>query len=84
MVGNGAMVLPGDASADAGPPIVSSRTFGAVFVEVGVDPDLGLLRPRRARGVYSVGAVVNERTARSQKPGFTRLEAMAWPGGAHA
>ncbi|MFE7712273.1 xanthine dehydrogenase family protein molybdopterin-binding subunit [Streptomyces sp. NPDC057486] len=66
VVGNGEMVLPGGASADAGAPGVSSRTFGAMFIEVGVDPDLGLLRLRRATGVYSVGAVVNERTARSQ------------------
>ncbi|MFJ9846780.1 xanthine dehydrogenase family protein molybdopterin-binding subunit [Kitasatospora sp. NPDC101155] len=66
VVGNGEMVLPGRASADGGAPGVSSRTFGAMFIEVGVDPDLGLLRLRRATGVYSVGAVVNERTARSQ------------------
>ncbi|MEV7188237.1 xanthine dehydrogenase family protein molybdopterin-binding subunit [Kitasatospora sp. NPDC093102] len=66
VVGNGEMVLPGGASADGGAPGVSSRTFGAMFIEVGVDPDLGLLRLRRATGVYSVGAVVNERTARSQ------------------
>ncbi|UCI05173.1 xanthine dehydrogenase family protein molybdopterin-binding subunit [Mesorhizobium sp. B1-1-8] len=42
------------------------RTFGAVFVEVGVDPALGLLRLRRAVGSYSVGRIVNPRTARSQ------------------
>ncbi|WP_267009160.1 xanthine dehydrogenase family protein molybdopterin-binding subunit [Streptomyces sp. NBC_00154] len=69
VVGNGEMVLPGGASADAGAPGVVSRTFGAMFIEVGVDPDLGLLRLRRATGVYSVGAVVNERTARSQMIG---------------
>ncbi|MBQ1090087.1 xanthine dehydrogenase family protein molybdopterin-binding subunit [Streptomyces sp. B93] len=69
VVGHGEMVLPGGASADAGAPGVSTRTFGAMFVEVGVDPDLGLLRLRRATGVYSVGAVVNERTARSQMIG---------------
>ncbi|MFJ8364204.1 xanthine dehydrogenase family protein molybdopterin-binding subunit [Streptomyces sp. NPDC093984] len=69
VVGHGEMVLPGGGSADAGAPGVSSRTFGAMFVEVGVDPDLGLLRLRRATGVYSVGAVVNERTARSQMIG---------------
>ena len=42
------------------------RTFGAVFVEVGVDPDFGLLRLRRAVGSYSAGRIVNLRTARSQ------------------
>jgi xanthine dehydrogenase YagR molybdenum-binding subunit len=44
----------------------SMRTFGAVFVEVGVDPELGLLRLRRVVGSYSVGRVVNPRTARAQ------------------
>jgi xanthine dehydrogenase YagR molybdenum-binding subunit len=45
------------------------RTFGAVFVEVGVDPGLGLLRLRRAVGSYSVGRIVNPRTARAQMVG---------------
>jgi xanthine dehydrogenase YagR molybdenum-binding subunit len=45
------------------------RTFGAVFVEVGVDPELGLVRLRRAVGRYSVGRVVNPRTARAQMVG---------------
>jgi xanthine dehydrogenase YagR molybdenum-binding subunit len=44
-------------------------TFGAVFVEVGVDPDLGMVRLRRAVGRYSVGRIVNPRTARSQMIG---------------
>jgi xanthine dehydrogenase YagR molybdenum-binding subunit len=44
----------------------SIRTFGAVFVEVAVDPALGLLRLRRVVGSYSVGRVVNPRTAKSQ------------------
>jgi xanthine dehydrogenase YagR molybdenum-binding subunit len=51
---------------DQGPVM---KTFGAVFVEVGVDPDLGLLRLRRAVGRYSVGRVMNPRTARSQMIG---------------
>ncbi|OJH41694.1 carbon monoxide dehydrogenase [Cystobacter ferrugineus] len=42
------------------------RTFGAVFVEVAVDPELGLLRLRRMVGAYSVGRIINPRTARSQ------------------
>jgi xanthine dehydrogenase YagR molybdenum-binding subunit len=44
----------------------SMRTFGAIFVEVGVDLELGLLRLRRAVGSYSVGRVVNPRTAHAQ------------------
>lgn len=45
------------------------RTFGAVFVEVGVDPDLELLRLRRVVGRYSVGRIMNPGTARAQMMG---------------
>jgi xanthine dehydrogenase YagR molybdenum-binding subunit len=45
------------------------HTFGAVFMEVGVDPELGLVRLRRAVGRYSVGRIVNSRTARAQMLG---------------
>jgi xanthine dehydrogenase YagR molybdenum-binding subunit len=45
------------------------HTFGAVFVEVGVDPELGIVRLRRAVGRYSVGRIVNSRTARAQMLG---------------
>jgi xanthine dehydrogenase YagR molybdenum-binding subunit len=45
------------------------RAFGAVFVEVGVDPELGLLRLRRVVGAYSAGRIINPRTARSQMIG---------------
>ena len=45
------------------------RAFGAVFVEVGVDLELGLLRLRRAVGAYSAGRIINPRTARSQMIG---------------
>jgi xanthine dehydrogenase YagR molybdenum-binding subunit len=48
---------------------LAMRSFGAVFVEVGVDPELGLLRLRRAVGSYSAGRIVNPRTARSQMIG---------------
>ncbi|MGD9711752.1 MAG: molybdopterin cofactor-binding domain-containing protein, partial [Thermomicrobiales bacterium] len=40
--------------------------FGAVFVEVTVDPDVGIARVKRALGVYSAGRIVNPRLARSQ------------------
>jgi xanthine dehydrogenase YagR molybdenum-binding subunit len=45
------------------------RSFGAVFIEVGVDLELGLLRLRRALGSYSAGRIVNPLTARSQMIG---------------
>ncbi|MFI6577423.1 xanthine dehydrogenase family protein molybdopterin-binding subunit [Nocardiopsis sp. NPDC050513] len=41
-------------------------TFGAQFAEVGVDPDLGLVRVRRLTGVFAPGRVLNRKTARSQ------------------
>lgn len=44
----------------------SMHAFGAVFVEVSVDPDLGIARVRRALGVYGAGRIVNPRLARSQ------------------
>jgi xanthine dehydrogenase YagR molybdenum-binding subunit len=45
------------------------HTFGAIFVEVGVDPELGIVRLRRAVGRYSAGRIVNPRTARAQMIG---------------
>ena len=69
LTGYGAFALPGNAAADAGDSEFSTRTFGVMFVEVGVDPQLGLLRLRRATGVYSAGRIINPRTARSQMIG---------------
>jgi xanthine dehydrogenase YagR molybdenum-binding subunit len=45
------------------------NTFGAIFVEIGVDPDLGIVRLRRAVGRYSAGRIINPRTARAQMLG---------------
>jgi xanthine dehydrogenase YagR molybdenum-binding subunit len=47
----------------------SMHSFGAIFVEVGVDRDLRLPRLRRAVGVYSAGRIINPTTARSQMTG---------------
>jgi len=44
----------------------SMHAFGAVFVEVAVDPDLGIIRVRRALGAYGAGRIVNPRLAKSQ------------------
>jgi xanthine dehydrogenase YagR molybdenum-binding subunit len=54
-------VKPGDASQK-----YSMHAFGAVFVEVAVDPDLGETRVRRIVGAYGAGRVVNPKMARSQ------------------
>ena len=44
----------------------SCHSFGAHFVEVGVDEDLGMVRVRRLLGCYGCGTILNARTARSQ------------------
>jgi xanthine dehydrogenase YagR molybdenum-binding subunit len=44
----------------------SMHSFGGVFVEVAVDPDLGETRVRRIVGAYGAGRIVNPKTARSQ------------------
>ena len=62
------LVGEGEFSPDRDSPY-AFHTFGAVFVEVGVDPELGIVRLRRAVGRYSVGRIVNPRTARAQMIG---------------
>jgi xanthine dehydrogenase YagR molybdenum-binding subunit len=44
----------------------SIHTYGAHFVEVGVDADTGEIRLRRMLGVFSAGRILNAKTARSQ------------------
>ncbi len=59
-----------EVSADSAPSDASQRfsmhAFGAVFVEVAVDPDLGQTRVRRVVGAYGAGRIVNPKTSRSQ------------------
>jgi len=69
LASDGAFNLPGNAQVDMGTPDAPARSFGAIFVEVGVDLELGLLRLRRATGVYSAGRIINPMTARSQMIG---------------
>ena len=61
---------PLEATADVKPGEESQRfsmhAFGAVFVEVAVDPDLGETRVRRIAGAYGAGRIVNPKTTRSQ------------------
>jgi len=47
----------------------SMHSFGAVFVEVEVDEDLGEVRVSRVVGAYDVGRVLNAKTATSQMIG---------------
>jgi xanthine dehydrogenase YagR molybdenum-binding subunit len=61
---------PVEATAEVGPGDERARfsmhAFGALFVEVAVDPDLGETRVRRIVGAYGAGRIVNPKTARSQ------------------
>ncbi len=71
LTGEGTFALPGGAAFNeggAGTPY-AIRTWGVIFVEVGVDPDFGVLRLRRAVGVYSAGRIINPVTARAQMTG---------------
>jgi xanthine dehydrogenase YagR molybdenum-binding subunit len=52
---------PGDESQQ-----YSMHAFGALFVEVRVDPELGTVRVSRAVGTYGGGRILNAKTARSQ------------------
>ena len=64
---------PLEAIAEAAPGNETERyalhSFGAVFAEVRVDPDLGVIRVPRIVGAYDIGRPLNEKTARSQLQG---------------
>jgi xanthine dehydrogenase YagR molybdenum-binding subunit len=45
------------------------HSFGAVFVEVKVDPDLGIITVPRIVGAYGVGQLMNRKTGHSQLMG---------------
>ena len=45
------------------------HTYGAVFLEVRVDPDLGLVRVNRVVGDYAAGLIINPLAAHSQLSG---------------
>jgi xanthine dehydrogenase YagR molybdenum-binding subunit len=47
----------------------SMHAFGAVFVEVAIDPELATIRVRRAFGAYAAGRIVNPLLTRSQCTG---------------
>ena len=62
----------------------SYHSFGAHFVEVQVDPELGIVRVARAVGVFANGRVLNAKTARSQMiGGMTMGFGMALMEGTH-
>jgi xanthine dehydrogenase YagR molybdenum-binding subunit len=69
---NGLSALSADADYDPveegkGPKAIFS--FSAVFAEVRIDEELGLVRLNRCVGAYDAGRIINPRTARSQAIG---------------
>jgi xanthine dehydrogenase YagR molybdenum-binding subunit len=56
----------GDAAPGEETKRYSSAAFGAVFVEVRVDPGFGTVRVPRIAGAYDAGRIVNPKIARSQ------------------
>ncbi len=70
IVGEGRFTPPGGGMNMDGEGTRSAlRSWGAIFIEVGVDRDFGLIRLRRAVGVYSAGRILNPVTARAQMIG---------------
>ncbi|MDB5888991.1 MAG: xanthine dehydrogenase family protein molybdopterin-binding subunit, partial [Rhodocyclales bacterium] len=65
--------VPIEADGDARPgderQQYSMHSFGAVFAEVNVDRDLGIVRVQRVVGAYGVGNLLNAKTGRSQLMG---------------
>jgi xanthine dehydrogenase YagR molybdenum-binding subunit len=69
---NGLSSLVADAAYDPVEEVNGPRaifSFSAVFAEVRVDRDLGLVRLNRFVGAYDAGRIVNPKTARSQAIG---------------
>lgn len=67
------------------PSCYSFHSFGAQFAEVAVDPRTGQVRVTRFVGVFDVGRILNEKTARSQGLGgivmgigMALMEASEW------
>ena len=65
---SGRNVVEADGSAKPGDEkeAFSRHSFGAVFAEVHVDPQLGMVRVRRLVAAYAAGRILNAKTARSQ------------------
>jgi xanthine dehydrogenase YagR molybdenum-binding subunit len=64
--GNQPLEATGDVKPQLDPKTSSCHSFGAVFAEVAVDPDLGMIRTRRVVAVYDVGRIMNQKLAKSQ------------------
>jgi len=54
------------AATDHGNLAATAMGYGAIFVEIGVDPELGEVRVRRVCGAFAAGRILNPLLARSQ------------------
>jgi len=65
---NGAESIVAEGSAEPGAEAkkYSMHSFGAVFAEVEIDPELGTLRVPRVVARYGIGKLMNAKTGRSQ------------------
>ena len=68
LVRNGNETISADAAAEPGPEAkkYSMHSFGAVFAEVEIDPELGVVRVPRVVARYGIGKLMNAKTGRSQ------------------
>ena len=68
LAGNGNKPIGATATAEADQDAeqYSAHSWGAVFAEVGVEEFTGMVHVHRVVGVYDVGALLNERTGKSQ------------------
>ena len=68
LVRNGGETISADAAAEPGPEAkkYSMHSFGAVFAEVEIDPELGVVRVPRVVARYGIGKLMNAKTGRSQ------------------
>jgi xanthine dehydrogenase YagR molybdenum-binding subunit len=69
LAGPSGLTADGDIAPGTMSKTYSQQSYGAHFAEVGVDADTGEVRLRRMLGVFTIGRVLNEKTARSQMLG---------------
>jgi xanthine dehydrogenase YagR molybdenum-binding subunit len=76
ITGDGAYTNPGGARVmfNGAGTEYAEGTWGANFIEVGIDRDLGLIRLRRFVARYSAGRIINPLTARSQMIGAVVMD----------
>jgi xanthine dehydrogenase YagR molybdenum-binding subunit len=69
LAGANGLTADGDIAPGTMSKAYSQQSYGAHFAEVGVDADTGEIRLRRMLGVFTIGRILNEKTARSQMLG---------------